>query len=134
MSTTSERGETRQPELDVTWARDNFPALANRIAGQPVVYFDNPAGTQVPERTVLGIAEYLRHSNANTHGSFATSERTDALVQRAREEVAAFLGARTANEVAFGPNMTTLTYALSRALMRGLRRGDEIIVSDLDHD
>lgn len=104
------------------------------MADQPVVYFDNPAGTQVPERVVDRMREYLLHANANSHGEFLTSRRTDAVIARARELSAAFLGARAPSEIAFGANMTTLTYALSRALSRGWAAGDEVIVTDLDHD
>lgn len=78
--------------------------------------------------------EYFTYANANTHGEFATSRRTDTLIARARELCAAFVGAGTAAEIVFGPNMTTLTYALSRAIGRVLAAGDEVIVSDLDHD
>jgi len=99
-----------------------------------VVYFDNPAGTQVPLRVVDRMRDYFFQANANSHGDFLTSRRTDELIARARELSAAFLGARSASEIAFGPNMTTLTYALSRALARSWSAGDEVIVTDLDHD
>lgn len=104
------------------------------MAEQPVVYFDNPAGTQVPERVVDRMREYLLQANANSHGEFLTSRRTDAVIARARELSAAFLGARAPSEIVFGANMTTLTYALSRTLARGWAAGDEVIVTDLDHD
>src|SRR5262245_51015419 len=122
------------PNFDNAWARRQFPALGSSLADQPVVYFDNPAGTQVPERVVDRMREYLLQANANTHGEFLTSRRTDSVIARARELSAAFLGARAASEIAFGPNMTTLTYALSRALARGWSAGDEVVVTDLDHD
>jgi cysteine desulfurase family protein (TIGR01976 family) len=99
-----------------------------------VVYFDNPAGTQVPRQVEQAVVSYFAQANANTHGTFLTSQRTDALVDRARQLTAAFLGAGSSDEIAFGPNMTTLTHALSQALGRGFRAGDEVIVSDLDHD
>jgi len=120
--------------LDVAWARAQFPALEQRLQGAPVTFFDNPAGTQVPRRVIDGVARYFTEANANTHGSFVTSQRTDRTISRARELGAAFVGASSPSEVVFGANMTTLTYALSRALGRGLSPGDEIIVSDLDHD
>ncbi len=122
------------PILDNAWARRQFPALGSSLAGQPVSYFDNPAGTQVPERVVERMRDYLLQSNANSHGEFLTSRRTDALIARARELCAAFLGARAPSEIVFGPNMTTLTYALSRTLSRSWGQGDEVIVTDLDHD
>ena len=120
--------------LDNTWARQQFPSLGLRVGGDWAAYFDNPAGTQVPRHVQRGVAEYLLHANANTHGSFTTSQRTDQVIARARALAAVFLGAASADEVAFGPNMTTLTYALSRAFGRQLAPGDELIVTDLDHD
>jgi cysteine desulfurase family protein (TIGR01976 family) len=99
-----------------------------------VVYLDNPAGTQVPRQVERGILSYLGSANANTHGPFLTSQRTDAVVERARLLTAALLGARSPDEIAFGPNMTSLTQGLSRAFARLFRPGDELIVSDLDHD
>ncbi len=98
------------------------------------MYLDNPAGTQVPFQVERAVVGYYREANANTHGSFLTSRRTDAIVEHARLLSAAFLGAESPSEVAFGPNTTTLTYALSRAFARVFRAGDEVIVSDLDHD
>lgn len=127
-------GQLRGARLDTAWAREQFPALNLRVNDRPVVYFDNPAGTQVPERVIDGFSSYLRQANANTHGDFLTSQRTDALVERARALSAAFLGASSSTEIIFGPNMTSLTQSLSRALGRGWSRGEEVIVTDLDHD
>jgi cysteine desulfurase family protein (TIGR01976 family) len=120
--------------LDVSWAREQFPSLGLRVGGCPVAYFDNPAGTQVPRQVERAVLDYFGQANANTHGTFLTSRRTDALVERARLLTAAFLGASSPSEIAFGQNMTTLTHALSAALARTFRAGDELIVSDLDHD
>jgi cysteine desulfurase family protein (TIGR01976 family) len=120
--------------LDVAWAREQFPALGLRVGGRPVAYFDNPAGTQVPRQVERAVAAYFAEANANVHGTFLTSQRTDALVERARVLTAAFLGADSPEEIVFGANMTTVTHALSHALGRTLRAGDEVIVSDLDHD
>jgi cysteine desulfurase family protein (TIGR01976 family) len=120
--------------LDNAWVRQQFPSLGLRVKGDWAAYFDNPAGTQVPRHVQRGVAEYLLYANANTHGSFVTSQRTDHVIARARALAAAFLGAASSSEVAFGPNMTTLTYALSHAFARQLAPGDELIVSDLDHD
>jgi cysteine desulfurase family protein (TIGR01976 family) len=120
--------------LDVHWAREQFPSLGLRVGGVPVVYLDNPAGTQVPRHVEQAMLEYFRGANANTHGTFLTSQRTDAVVERARVLVAALLGADSGAEIAFGPNMTTLTHGVSRAIGKLLRAGDELIVSDLDHD
>ena len=122
------------PLIDTAWVRAQFPALSLEMDGTPVLYLDNPAGTQVPQRTIDAIANYLMSANANTHGAFLTSQRTDAVIAAAREAMAAFLGASSPSEIAFGPNMTTLTYSLSRAIARLLSPGDEVIVTDLDHD
>jgi cysteine desulfurase family protein (TIGR01976 family) len=120
--------------LNNAWAREQFPALAQQVAGRPAIFFDNPAGTQVARPVIEQMTNYLLQSNANSHGAFATSQRTDALIARARILAAAFLGAQSASEIAFGANMTTLTYALSRAIGRRFAPGDEVIVTDLDHD
>ncbi|MBW4422244.1 MAG: cysteine desulfurase-like protein [Myxacorys californica WJT36-NPBG1] len=119
--------------LDLGWIRAQFPALRQEMNGHPVVFLDGPGGTQVPRRVVDAIADYLMTSNANLHGAFATSARTDALVEQARSTVADFLGCDR-DEVVFGANMTTLTFAISRSIARELRPGDEIVVTSLDHD
>jgi len=120
--------------LDTTWARAQFPSVQLEMDGTPVLYLDNPAGTQVPQQTIDGITTYLRTSNANQGGSFLTSRRTDEMIAEARENMAAFLGAASPRQIAFGTNMTTLTYDISRALARDYSPGDEIIVTELDHD
>lgn len=122
------------PSIDSEWARSQFPSLELELQGSPVVYMDNPAGTQVPARTTQAITAYLASANANVHGTFLTSQRTDAMLAEARQAMAAFLGAASPHEIAFGPNMTTLTFALSRAIGRDLNSGDELIVTELDHD
>jgi cysteine desulfurase family protein (TIGR01976 family) len=119
--------------LDLAWIRPQFPALAQEINGHPVLFLDGPGGTQVPRTVMQAMTHYLIASNANLHGAFATSARTDALVLEARQAVADFLGCDW-DEVVFGANMTTLTFALSRAIGRELQAGDEIIVTSLDHD
>jgi cysteine desulfurase family protein (TIGR01976 family) len=112
--------------------RSEFPGLERQVAGRPAVFLDGPAGSQVPHRVIEAVADHLAHRSANTHGGFATSRETDEALRLARERLAAFLGG-AAGEVAFGPNMTTLTYALSRALARDWAPGDEVVVTDLDH-
>ena len=119
--------------LDIEWIRAQFPALKQEIEGKPVIFFDGPGGTQVPIGTIEAISEYLKTSNANSHGAFATSRRTDAIIEKAREAVADFLGCDR-DEVVFGANMTALTFAFSRAIARELQPGDEIVVTRLDHD
>jgi cysteine desulfurase family protein (TIGR01976 family) len=120
-------------DLELEWVRAQFPALEQKMEGQSVVFLDGPGGTQVPQSVIDAISNYLTSSNANLHGAFATSARTDALVARAREAAADFLGCRP-DEIVFGANMTTLTFAISRAIGRDLQPGDEILVTTLDHD
>ncbi|MBS0209731.1 MAG: cysteine desulfurase-like protein [Planctomycetes bacterium] len=114
--------------------RSQFPALARTVNGAPAVFFDGPAGSQVPQRVIDAIAEYLANCNANHAGCFATGIESDALLDEAHRAAAALFGSEDAGTVAFGQNMTSLTFALSRALARTWRAGDEIIVSRLDHD
>jgi cysteine desulfurase family protein (TIGR01976 family) len=112
--------------------REQFPALRREHRGHRVAYFDGPGGTQVPGVVVDRMRDYLLHHNANTHWAYPTSEETDAAIADARVALADFLGA-SAGEVAFGANMTTLTFHLSRALARDWQAGDEVIVTELDH-
>ncbi|MDQ3707373.1 MAG: cysteine desulfurase-like protein [Chloroflexota bacterium] len=120
--------------IDSQWVRSQFPSLDIDLDGKPVVYLDNPAGTQVPARTMEAITAYLSSANSNVHGTFLTSQRTDAMIAEARQGMAAFLGAASPRQIAFGPNMTTLTFAISRAIGRDLNPGDEIVITELDHD
>jgi cysteine desulfurase family protein (TIGR01976 family) len=112
--------------------RDQFPALRREHQGHPVAYFDGPGGTQVPALVVDRIRDYLVHHNANTHWAYPTSGETDTAIAAARAALADFLGAQP-DEIAFGANMTTLTFHLSRALAREWQAGDEVIVTELDH-
>jgi cysteine desulfurase family protein (TIGR01976 family) len=119
--------------LDVAELRKRFPSLARSVAGAPAVFADAPGGTQVPEPVVEAMAAYLRSSNANQGGAFVTSEETDEVVDSARRAAGDLLGCGP-GEIVFGPNMTTLAFALSRALVRELSEGDEVVVTRLDHD
>lgn len=119
--------------LDLGWVRAQFPALTQEINGQPLVFCDGPGGTQVPWTVIEAMSDYLITSNANAHGAFVTSARTDAAIDSAHAAAADLLGCDR-DEVVFGPNMTTLTFALSRAIARELQPGDEIVVTRLDHD
>lgn len=114
--------------------RAEFPALALQDNGTPRIYFDNPAGTQVPQIVVDRMSECLIQANANLGGYFETSRRADAIVDEAHQALADFLNAPSADEIIFGQNMTTLTLYLSRSIGRTLQRGDEIILSRMDHD
>lgn len=120
--------------LDVQQVRRQFPALARQINGQPAVYFDGPAGSQVPTRVVDAISHYLTQTNANHGGVFTTARESDAVLDEAQRAVADFLGTPDPGLVAFGANMTSLTFALSRALARTWKAGDEVVVTRLDHD
>ena len=112
--------------------RRHFPALERRQGGEPVAYFDGPGGTQVTRAVVEAMTDYLYHHNANTHWAFPSSQETDELIAEARRAVADFLNAE-ADEVAFGNNMTSLTFHLARAIGRRLGPGDEVVVTELDH-
>lgn len=112
--------------------RAQFPALTRTHNGFPVAYFDGPGGTQVPRVVADAMTDYLFHHNANTHWAYPTSKETDAIIERSREVVAEFLNA-SPREIAFGQNMTSLTFHLGRALGRNWQPGDEIIVTELDH-
>ncbi len=119
--------------LDLTWVRSQFPSLSQTVAGQPAVFLDGPGGTQVPQRVIDAIGGYLKNSNANTCGAYATSRRTDTVIADARAAMTDFFGCDK-DEVVFGPNMTTLTFALSRSIGRELGPGDEVLLTHLDHD
>jgi len=126
--------ETQVPaQLDLTWSRAQFPALAQTVNGHPAVFLDGPGGTQVPQRVIDAISGYLHRNNANTGGAYATSRNTDATIAEARRAMADFFNCDP-DEVVFGPNMTTLTYAVSRSIGRELHPGDEILLTHLDHD
>lgn len=119
--------------LDLGWVRAQFPSLAQTVSGHPAVFLDGPGGTQVPQRVIDSITHYLSHDNANTAGAYATSRRTDAMIAGARAAMADLLHCDP-DEVVFGQNMTSLTFAVSRALGRNLGPGNEIVVTHLDHD
>ncbi|MGD9720327.1 MAG: cysteine desulfurase-like protein [Pirellulales bacterium] len=118
----------------VAWCRAQYPALERKLDGQPVVYLDGPAGSQTPQPVIDAISRYLCEMNANHGGLFATSRESDAMLDDAHQAAADLLGVDTPECTAFGANMTSLTFALSRALARTWRAGDEVIVTRLDHD
>ena len=121
------------PQLDLAWVRSQFPSLSQTVQGSPAVFLDGPGGTQVPRRVIDAMAEYVKHSNANTNGAYATSFRTNQVIEEARAAMADLLGCDT-DEIVFGANMTSLTYALSRSIGRELGPGNEIVLTHLDHD
>lgn len=120
--------------FDIAAIRSAFPSLAIEVNGRPVVYADNPGGTQVTQACIDAVSAYYRQNNANTHGAFLTSQRSDAIIAEAHAAMADLLNAADPREIVFGPNMTTLTFAFSRSLGRLLEPDDEIVVTALDHD
>jgi len=119
--------------VPVSDLRARFPAYRRTLDGRPVVYLDGPGGTQVPDSVIEAIGSYLRDGGSNVGGGFATSLVSDRVVAEARSAMADLLGGRP-EEVVFGPNMTTLTFGMSRALSRAWQPGDRIVVTGLDHD
>ena len=119
--------------LDVGWVRAQFPSLQLQVNGNAAAFLDGPAGTQVPKQVMDAVQNYYLKSNANTCGAFATSRSNDAMIASARAAMADFFNCDK-DEVVFGQNMTTITFALARAIGRVLEPGDEIVVTTLDHD
>ncbi|MGH9741886.1 MAG: cysteine desulfurase-like protein [Candidatus Acidiferrum sp.] len=132
MSTPAMHGAESKP-LDIAWVRAQFPSLQLQVNGHAAAFMDGPAGTQVPKQVMDAVQNYFIHSNANTCGAFATSRATDAMIASARAAMADFFNCDK-DEVVFGQNMTTITFALARAIGRLLEPGDEIVVTTLDHD
>jgi cysteine desulfurase family protein (TIGR01976 family) len=120
-------------KLDLASIRAQFPSFAEKVNGHPAAYLDGPGGTQVPQRVIDAITSYLKHANANTNGAYLTSQRTNETIAAARSAMADFFHCDS-DEVVFGFNMTSLTYAMSRAIGRNLGPGDEIVLTLLDHD
>lgn len=122
------------PLLDPIPLRAQFPALQRTVNGQPAVFLDGPGGTQSPESVIDAMAGYLKSGSSNLGGPFLTSQETDAAADHARAAMMDMLNARRPEEIVFGQNMTSLTFALSRAISRQWQAGDEIIVTQIDHD
>lgn len=114
--------------------RADFPSLERTLEGVPLAYFDGPGGTQVPRRVIEAMTDYYSTHNANTHGRFITSLESDRLLEEARAAAAVFLNAADGDSISFGANMTTLAFSLSRAFGRAFRPGDEVVVTQLDHE
>lgn len=124
---------TEKKTFDVDWVREQFPSLKLQVNGHAAAFLDGPAGTQVPKQVMEAVENYFASANANTCGAFETSRRNDAMIASTRKAMADFFNCE-ANEVVFGQNMTTITFALARAIGRELKAGDEIVVTTLDHD
>jgi cysteine desulfurase family protein (TIGR01976 family) len=120
--------------LDLPQIRAQFPGLARQVNGQPAIFTDGPAGSQVPRSVAEAISHYLLHQNANHGGIFATSIESDELLHKVHEQAAAFFGVTDPDTIIFGNNMTSLSFAVSRAIARNWHAGDEIILSRCDHD
>lgn len=121
--------------IDVHYLRSQFPALHQPMDnGTYPIFLDNPAGTQVPKQVIDAVTHYYTYTNANSGGFFATSQQTDAMVKAARQLAADLLNAPRADEIVFGPNMTTLMFSLTRAIGKTLQAGDEIVLTRMDHD
>ena len=115
--------------------RDYFPSLS-RVDNNnnQIIYLDGPGGTQVPIQVIEAISQYYIRSNANTHGEFVTSKETDFIMDGLRERISEMLGSEGPGTISIGQNMTTLNYSLSRALSRKFKKGDEVIITELDHE
>jgi len=124
---------TAGTELDLAWVREQFPSLKLQVNGHTAAFLDGPAGTQVPRQAIDAVQNYFVTMNANTYGAFATSHRNDQMVLATRAAMADFFNCAS-EEVVFGQNMTTITFALARAIGRELNPGEEIVVTTLDHD
>lgn len=120
--------------FDLKAIRRQFPALGRKVRGVTPIYFDNPGGTQVPKSVIDTMGDYLIHSNSNTQGAFHTSQQTDRVIDAARVAMADLLNATSPREIVFGPNMTTLTFHISRSMARTLKAGDEIVITRMEHD
>ena len=114
--------------------QNQFPSLARIHNKQPITYLDGPAGTQVPNHVINAISDYYKTSNSNSHGHFILTHETDEMIESTRAKVATFLGAEGGHTISFGQNMTTLNFSLSRAISATLQKGDEIIITQLDHE
>ena len=120
--------------LDIEAIRREFPALKKKVKGNPLIYLDGPGGTQVPNRVIRAIGNYYRRSNANTHGAFATARETDQKIDMMRSHLSTLLNAEGAHCISVGQNMTSLNFALARAFGRFFQPGDEVLITQLDHE
>jgi len=120
--------------LNTTAIRNQFPSLQRKHNNLPMVFLDGPAGTQVPQLVIDGITNYYKTSNANSHGEFITTQETDQVIHTMRKSMADLLGAESSQNISIGQNMTTLNFALARAISRILKPGDEVLITQLDHE
>lgn len=120
--------------LDSTAIRSQFPSLQRKHNNLPMVYLDGPGGTQVPDKVIDAITHYYKTSNANSHGAFISAHETDSVIWAARENMAYLLGAEGPENISIGQNMTTLNFSLARALSKVFKPGDEVLITQLDHE
>ena len=120
-------------KFHLDYVREQFPCLSKTVNGHPAAFLDGPGGTQVPRSVVEAMNDYLYYHNANSHGSFATSRESDSLFWEAREAMADFLNCE-AREVAFGSNSSTNNFLLAFALLRDMKEGDEVVITEIDHE
>lgn len=120
-------------QFDVAWVRGQFPALSRTVNGHPVAYLDGPGGTQTPQRVLDAVQDYLTNHNSNTHGFFATTEESDKIISGARFAMADMFGCLP-DEVSFGANMTTLCFLLAQSLGSSLVPGDQVLITEIDHE
>ena len=121
-------------QFNPTSIRKQFPSLQRKHNKQSMIYIDGPAGTQVPSEVIHSISGYYANSNANTHGAFITTQETDKIIHHTRQSLANLLGAESASTISLGQNMTTLNFALARAMSRVFLPGDEVLITQLDHE
>ncbi len=114
--------------------RDHFPSLRRKVNGSPMIFIDGPAGTQVPQQVIDAVTRYYTTCNANTHGAFATTHETDQVIDTMRNSMSDMLGAEGPETISIGQNMTTLNFALARAMSRVLKKGEEVLITQLDHE
>ncbi len=120
--------------MDSAAIRNRFPSLQRKYNNLPMVYLDGPGGTQVPTEVIEAISDYYKTSNANSHGAFVSAHETDSVIWSMRENMAAFLGAEGPETISIGQNMTTLNFSLVRALSKVFKPGDEVLITQLDHE
>lgn len=120
--------------MDTQSIRGQFPSLQRQYNKHPMTYLDGPGGTQVPQRVIDAMVDYYKTSNANSHGAFVTANETDQTIWSMREHMAAFLGAEGPENISIGQNMTTLNFSLARALSKVFKPGDEVLITQLDHE
>lgn len=120
--------------LDSNSIRSHFPSLQKIHQGHPMIYLDGPGGTQIPESVIQAMVRYYHQSNSNSHGVFINALETDQVIRQMRESVATFFGAEDSDTISIGQNMTTLNFSLARAMARIFKPGDEVLITQLDHE